>query len=94
MPRRLPRDDSELTKNTPARARSSFSPPLLEQRKPVEDGFYGAEAAAQQGYGWQNIYLFFANQKEADRFGVSEAENKRSGLRENFLDSVPDRSRN
>lgn len=54
----------------------------------IEYGFYGAEAAAEQGYGWQYIYLFFANQKEADRFGVTEAENRRSGLRENFLDSV------
>ena len=54
----------------------------------IEYGFYGAEAAAVQGYGWQYIYLFYANQKEADRFGVTEAENRRSGLRENFLDSV------
>ena len=54
----------------------------------IEYGFFGAEAAAQQGYGWQYIYLFFANQKEADRFGVTEAENRRAGLRENFLDSV------
>ena len=54
----------------------------------IEYGFYGTEAAAEQGYGWQYIYLFFANQKEADRFGVTEAENKRAGLRENFLDSV------
>jgi protein-disulfide isomerase len=54
----------------------------------IEYGSYGAEAAAEQGYGWQYIYLFFANQKEADRFGVTEAENRRSGLRENFLDSV------
>ncbi len=54
----------------------------------IEYGFYGTEAAAEQGYGWEFIYLFFANQKEADRFGVTEAENHRSGLRENFLDSV------
>lgn len=54
----------------------------------IEYGFYATEAAAEQGYGWQYIYLFFANQSEADRFGVSEAENRRSGLRENFLDSV------
>jgi protein-disulfide isomerase len=54
----------------------------------IEYGFYGAEAAAKQGYGWQYIYLFFASQEEADRFGVTEAENKRAGLRENFLDSV------
>ena len=54
----------------------------------IEYGSYGAEAAAEQGYGWQYIYLFFVNQKEADRFGVTEAENRRSGLRENFLDSV------
>ncbi len=37
---------------------------------PVELGFYGAEAAAQQGYGWQYTYLFFLNQGEAERFGV------------------------
>ena len=54
----------------------------------IEYGFYGSEAAAEQGYGWQYIYLFFENQKEADRFGISEAENRRSGLRENFLDSI------
>jgi hypothetical protein len=54
----------------------------------IEYGFYGTEAAAEQGYGWQYIYLFYANQKEADRFGVTEAENRRSGLRENFLDSL------
>lgn len=55
---------------------------------PVEYGFYGSEAAAEQGNGWQYTFLFFTNQEEADRFGVSEAENRRSGLRENFLDSV------
>ncbi len=54
----------------------------------IEYGFYGTEAAAEQGYGWQYAFLFYVNQKEADRFGVTEAENKRSGLRENFLDSV------
>jgi protein-disulfide isomerase len=35
-------------------------------------GFYGAEAAADQGYGWQYIYLFFRNQAEAERFGVDQ----------------------
>src|ERR1700761_6880894 len=54
----------------------------------VEYGFYGTEAAAEQGYGWEYLYLFYENQEEADRFGVTEAENRRSGLRENFLDSV------
>lgn len=54
----------------------------------IEYGFYGTEAAAEQGYGWQYAFLFYKNQDEADRFGVTEAENKRSGLRENFLDSV------
>jgi protein-disulfide isomerase len=43
-----------------------------------ELGFYGAEAAAQQGYGWQYTYLFFRNQDEAKRFGVDQ----------NFLDSI------
>jgi protein-disulfide isomerase len=33
-----------------------------------ELGFYGAEAAAEQGYGWQYIYLFFRSQEEAKRF--------------------------
>ena len=39
---------------------------------PLELGFFGAEAAAQQGYGWQYTYLFFRNQGEAERFGVGE----------------------
>ncbi len=43
-----------------------------------ELGFYGAEAAAQQGYGWQYTYLFFRNQDEAKRFGIDQ----------NFLDSI------
>jgi hypothetical protein len=54
----------------------------------IEYGFYGTEAAAEQGYGWQYAFLFYTNQDEADRFGVTEEENKRSGLRENFLDSL------
>jgi len=37
---------------------------------PLELGFFGAEAAAQQGYGWQYTYLFFRNQSEAERFGI------------------------
>lgn len=45
---------------------------------PQEVGFYGAEAAAAQGYGWQYTYLFFRNQDEAERFGVNQ----------DFLDSV------
>src|SRR5262249_25110404 len=45
---------------------------------PQELGFYGAEAAAAQGYGWQYIYLFFRNQDEAERFGVDQ----------DFLDSI------
>jgi protein-disulfide isomerase len=45
---------------------------------PVELGFYGAEAAAEQGYGWQYIYLFFRNQGEAERFHVDQ----------DFLDSI------
>jgi protein-disulfide isomerase len=35
-------------------------------------GFYGAEAAADQGYGWPYVYLFFRNQDEAERFGVDQ----------------------
>jgi Thioredoxin len=37
---------------------------------PLELGFFGAEAAARQGYGWQYTYLFFYNQEEAKRFGI------------------------
>jgi protein-disulfide isomerase len=40
---------------------------------PQEIGFYGAEAAAEQGYGWQYTYLFFVNQDEAERFGVDQS---------------------
>lgn len=45
---------------------------------PIELGFYGAEAAAEQGYGWQYTYLFFRNQEEAEKFGVDQ----------DFLESV------
>jgi protein-disulfide isomerase len=45
---------------------------------PLELGFYGAEAAAEQGYGWQYTYLFFRNQAEAERFGIDQ----------DFLDSI------
>jgi protein-disulfide isomerase len=41
-------------------------------------GFYGAEAAAEQNYGWQYIYLFFRSQEEAEKFGVDQ----------DFLDTV------
>lgn len=47
---------------------------------PIELGFYGAEAAAEQGYGWQYTYLFFRNQDE-----IKGAGSKRF---EAFLDSV------
>lgn len=45
---------------------------------PEELSFYGAEAAADQGYGWQYAYLFFRNQDEAKRFGIDQ----------DYLDSV------
>jgi protein-disulfide isomerase len=45
---------------------------------PQELGFYGAEAAADQGYGWQYTYLFFRNQAEAAHFGINQ----------DFLDSI------
>jgi protein-disulfide isomerase len=54
----------------------------------IEYGFYGTEAAAAQGNGWEYAFLFFVNQDEADRVGVSEAENRRAGLRENFMESL------
>jgi hypothetical protein len=37
---------------------------------PTELGFYGAEAAAEQNYGWNYTYLFFRNQNEAKKFGI------------------------
>ena len=55
---------------------------------PVEEGFYGAEAAAAQGYGWQYIYLFFRNQAEAEHFGLNEESAHRFGLKQDFLESV------
>jgi protein-disulfide isomerase len=39
---------------------------------PEQLGFYGAEAAAEQNYGWQYTYLFFRNQEEANRFGIDQ----------------------
>lgn len=39
---------------------------------PEQLGFYGAEAAADQNYGWNYVYLFFRNQDEAERFGVDQ----------------------
>ena len=51
---------------------------------PEQLGFYGAEAAADQGYGWQYIYLFFRNQDEAERFGIDQE----------FLASIAGGSRN
>ena len=41
-------------------------------RNPLELGFFGAEAAAEQGYGWQYTYLFFVNQDEGERVGVGD----------------------
>lgn len=35
-------------------------------------GFFGAEAAAEQNYGWHYTYLFFRNQEEAGHFGVDQ----------------------
>ncbi|HKO37569.1 MAG TPA: thioredoxin domain-containing protein [Solirubrobacterales bacterium] len=39
---------------------------------PKQLGFYGAEAAAEQNYGWQYTYLFFRNQDEAERFRIDQ----------------------
>jgi len=41
-------------------------------RNELEVGFFGAEAAAEQGYGWQYTYLFFRNQDEAEQFGIGD----------------------
>ena len=40
--------------------------------RPVELGFIAADAAGLQGYLWQYVYLFFANQDEAERVGIDE----------------------
>jgi protein-disulfide isomerase len=39
---------------------------------PEQLGFFGAEAAAEQNYGWQYTYLFFRNQDEAERFRIDQ----------------------
>jgi protein-disulfide isomerase len=39
--------------------------------RPIQEGFIGAEAAAAQGYEWQYAYLFFRNQGQAERTGVT-----------------------
>jgi Thioredoxin len=40
----------------------------------LERGFFGAEAAAEQGYGWQYLYLFFRNQEEVKGAGEARFE--------------------
>lgn len=48
---------------------------------PIEAGFYGAEAAAEQGYGWQYTYLFIRN--------LNVGENTPGGrITENFQSSL------
>jgi protein-disulfide isomerase len=37
--------------------------------RPVQEGFIAAEAAAEQEYLWQFVYLFFSSQAEAERVG-------------------------
>ena len=37
--------------------------------RPVEQGFIAAEAAGEQGYQWQYVYLFFRSQDEIERLG-------------------------
>jgi protein-disulfide isomerase len=44
----------------------SFSPRV------VQEGFIAAEAAGEQGYLWQFVYLLFRNQDQAERFGVTD----------------------
>lgn len=55
---------------------------------PIELGFYGAEAAAEQGYLWNYVYLFFRNQEEAERLGIDEEflEAVASGIEELDID--------
>jgi protein-disulfide isomerase len=40
-------------------------------QRAVQEGFIAAEAAGEQGYLWQYVYLLFRNQAEAERFGVT-----------------------
>jgi protein-disulfide isomerase len=44
----------------------SFSPRVTQL------SYLGAEAAAEQGYSWPYVYLFFRNQDEAERLGIDE----------------------
>ena len=79
LPRSVSQHDSGADRKLrPARRREAALPPLFECRKPRGAGFYGAEAAAEQGYGWQYTYLFFRNQDEAERVGIDQ----------DFLDSI------
>ena len=78
----LPQHDPGSWSNaTSAPATSSSSTATTRSgENPTEIGFYGAEAAAQQGDGWQYTYLFFRNQEEA----------KRQNLDKDFFDSIAD----
>lgn len=41
-------------------------------RNATELSFYGVEAAAEQGYGWQYAYLMVRNQEEAEKRGLDK----------------------
>ena len=38
----------------------------------IQEGFIADEAAGEQGYLWQFVYLLFRNQAQAERFGVTD----------------------
>ena len=86
LPRAVPLHDSDPGHRLRARRRRSprLPPLLLLERAPEELGFYGAEAAAEQGYAWPYIYLFFRNQDEAERVGIDR------GLPDRLAGAIPE----
>ena len=50
---------------------SSTTATTRSRKRAVQEGFIAAEAAGEQGYQWQFVYLLFRNQDQAERFGVT-----------------------
>jgi protein-disulfide isomerase len=65
----------------------SFSPHVVQQ------GFIAAEAAAEQGYKWQYVYLFFSSQDEAKRVGSQGLDDFLEALAGSIDEMDPDKWR-
>ena len=73
LPRRLPHDDPGSDRKYARPGTPSSLTATTRTRKTKSSTASSApRPAAEQGYGWKYAYLFFVNQEEADRFGVTK----------------------